>query len=1012
MKFQFKIQGYQTEAVEDTVNVFRGQPKRAPKHYRHDVGKVERNLYSDEEEAGYRNADVELDKKQLLDNIRGIQIRNQIVPSTELSGGHGVVNLDIEMETGTGKTYVYIKTMFELNKQYGWSKFIIVVPSIAIREGVAKSFRMLEDHFMEYYGKKARWFVYNSSNLNQLDQFSQDSGISVMIINTQAFAASLKEGGRSKESRIIYSKRDEFGSRCPIDVIAANRPIIIMDEPQKMEGAATQGALAKFKPLFVLNYSATHKTKHDTIYALDAYDAYREQLVKRIQVQGFEVKNLKGTSGYMYIDGMVLSPKRPPEVRIELEVKHKDGSIHREVKKFATGDSLYAATGLAQYEDLVISEINPRGRGYVTFLNGTTIYCGDVVGDTNEEAMQRVQIRQTIIAHLTKEKELFNRGIKCLSLFFIDEVSHYRQYDDEGNEVKGKFQRIFEEEYARIVNDFITIFDTPYDRYLQSFKPYETHRGYFSIDKKGRSVNSDTKRGSDISDDISAYDLILKNKERLLSFEEPTRFIFSHSALREGWDNPNVFQICTLRHSNSATAKRQEVGRGLRICVDKNGIRQDKELLGEDVHEINQLTVIANESYTDFTTALQRETREALRDRVTAASQDYFFGKVVRNVDGEKHTISLPEASTILGYLFQHDYVDDDGRLTSTYYKDVNAGELKPLPSKLEPIKEDVFRLIAGIFNPKAIEDMVEEVPAATPANELNDNFTDKRFQKLWNEINHKYIYTVHYDSEELIGKAIENLRKNLSVTRLKYVMVVGEQDRGNVTQFGNIHSSTRELTDVCTSAVRYDVVGDIARGARLTRRSVVKILKGIGMKIQLFKNNPEEFIRNVIKAIREEKATMIVDHITYNPSKAEPYDSTIFVPERRININKSLELSKHITPYLSFDSNGEKEFAESLQNADEVLIFAKLPRKLKIPTPVGNYAPDWAIVFDDNCGIRHVFFVAETKGSLDKMELRGVELAKTECAKRLFNSISTNVTRYGVVSRFEQLDNIINGID
>lgn len=1012
MKFQFKIQGYQTEAVEDTVNVFRGQPKRAPKHYRHDVGKVERNLYSDEEEAGYRNADVELDKKQLLDNIRGIQIRNQIVPSTELSGGHGVVNLDIEMETGTGKTYVYIKTMFELNKQYGWSKFIIVVPSIAIREGVAKSFRMLEDHFMEYYGKKARWFVYNSSNLNQLDQFSQDSGISVMIINTQAFAASLKEGGRSKESRIIYSKRDEFGSRRPIDVIAANRPIIIMDEPQKMEGAATQGALAKFKPLFVLNYSATHKTKHDTIYALDAYDAYREQLVKRIQVQGFEVKNLKGTSGYMYIDGMVLSPKRPPEVRIELEVKHKDGSIHREVKKFATGDSLSSATGLAQYEDFVISEINPRGRGYVTFLNGTTIYCGDVVGDTNEEAMQRVQIRQTIIAHLTKEKELFNRGIKCLSLFFIDEVSHYRQYDDEGNEVKGKFQRIFEEEYARIVNDFITIFDTPYDRYLQSFKPYETHKGYFSIDKKGRSVNSDTKRGSDISDDISAYDLILKNKERLLSFEEPTRFIFSHSSLREGWDNPNVFQICTLRHSNSATAKRQEVGRGLRICVDKNGIRQDKELLGEDVHEINQLTVIANESYTDFTTALQRETREALRDRVTAASQDYFFGKVVRNVDGEKHTISLPEASTILGYLFQHDYVDDDGRLTSTYYKDVNAGELKPLPSKLEPIKEDVFRLIAGIFNPKAIEDMVEEVPAATPANELNDNFTDKRFQKLWNEINHKYIYTVHYDSEELIGKAIENLRKNLSVTRLKYVMVVGEQDRGNVTQFGNIHSSTRELTDVCTSAVRYDVVGDIARGARLTRRSVVKILKGIGMKIQLFKNNPEEFIRNVIKAIREEKATMIVDHITYNPSKAEPYDSTIFVPERRININKSLELSKHITPYLSFDSNGEKEFAESLQNADEVLIFAKLPRKLKIPTPVGNYAPDWAIVFYDNCGIRHVFFVAETKGSLDKMELRGVELAKTECAKRLFNSISTNVTRYGVVSRFEQLDNIINGID
>ncbi len=790
MKFQFKIQGYQTEAVEDTMNVFRGQPKRDPKHYRRDVGKIAKGtLFLEDEEAGYRNADVELDKKQLLANIREMQVRNQIVPSTTLASGHGVVNLDVEMETGTGKTYVYIKTMFELNKQYGWSKFIIVVPSIAIREGVAKSFRMLEDHFMEHYGKKARWFVYNSSNLNQLDQFSQDSGISVMIINTQAFAASLKEGGRSKESRIIYSQRDEFGSRRPIDVIAANRPIIIMDEPQKMEGAATQSALAKFNPLFVLNYSATHKTRHDTIYALDAYDAYREQLVKRIHVQGFEVKNLKGTSGYMYIDGMVLSPKRPPEVRIELECKRADGSIRREVKKFATGDSLFAASGLAQYEDYVISEINPRGRGYVSFLNGTTIYCGDVVGDTNEDAMQRVQIRQTIIAHLTKEKELFNRGIKCLSLFFIDEVGHYRQYDEDGNEVKGKFQRIFEEEYARIINDYISVFDTPYDMYLRRFKPYETHKGYFSIDKKGRSVNSDTKRGSDISDDISAYDLILRNKERLLSFEEPTRFIFSHSALREGWDNPNVFQICTLRHSNSTTAKRQEVGRGLRICVDKNGIRQDKELLGEDVHEVNQLTVIANESYSDFTTALQRETREALRDRAVAASHDYFAGrKVTDAVTGEVRTISDTEASRIMIYLEDNDYVDASGHLTEKYHADVAAETLAPLGSKLVPIAEDVNKLIKSIFDPKVLDDMVTEASATTPANELNDNFTDKRFQKLWNEINHKYVYTVHYDSEELIDKAIANLKKNLTVTKLQYVMVSGVQDKENVTEFGNYY--------------------------------------------------------------------------------------------------------------------------------------------------------------------------------------------------------------------------------
>ena len=834
-----------------------------------------------------------------------------------------------------------------------------------------------------------------------------------MIINTQAFARDFKEGAKNKASLKIFDKPDSFGSRRPIDVIAANRPIIIMDEPQKMEGAATQSALAKFKPLFVLNYSATHKTKHDTIYALDAYDAYKEQLVKRIQVQGFEVKNLKGTSKYMYIDGMVLSPNHAPEVRIELECKRKDGSIRREIRKFGVNDSLAAASGLAQYNDFVITDINPRGRGSVTFLNGDTLYCGEVVGDTNEGAMQRVQIRQTIIAHLTKEKELFNRGIKCLSLFFIDEVSHYRQYDDEGNEVKGKFQKIFEEEYARIINDFITVFDTPYDMYLRRFKPYETHKGYFSIDKKGRTVNSETKRGSDISDDISAYDLILKNKERLLSFDEPTRFIFSHSALREGWDNPNVFQICTLRHSNSTTAKRQEVGRGLRICVDKNGIRQDKELLGDDVHEVNQLTVIANESYTDFTTALQRETREALRDRVTAASQDYFIGKVVVDSNGEKHTIDLMDATLILGYLYQSGYVTRNGNLTPKYHADAKADELMILPedSPIKSIEAGMQKLIAGIFNPKVLEDMVEEVAPTTPANELNDNFTDKRFQKLWNEINHKYVYTVHYDSEELIEKSIANLKKNLTVTKLQYVMVTGEQDKETVTEFGNKKSTTRELTDVSTSSVPYDVVGDIAKGARLTRRTVVKILKGIGMKALLFKNNPEEFIRNVIKAIREEKATMIVDHITYNPTKADPYDSTIFVPERRLNVNKAIELSKHITPYVAYDSDGEKNFANSLQAATEVLIFAKLPRKLKIPTPVGYYAPDWAIVFEEGT-VRHVFFVVETKGSLDKMELRGVELAKTECAKRLFNSISTNTTRYGVVDKFENLYDIINGID
>lgn len=1011
MKFKFKIQQYQTEAVENTVNVFAGQPaQQGQKGYRIDLGKRAQTIAFEGEDSGYSNGEIVLTNEQILDNIRDIQVAQLIQPSTSLAKGQGRVSLDIEMETGTGKTYVYIKTMFELNRRYGWCKFIVVVPSIAIREGVAKSFSMLEDHFMEHYGKKARWFVYNSSNLQQLDQFSQDSGISIMIINTQAFAASMKEGARNKESRIIYSKRDEFASRRPIDVIAANRPIIIMDEPQKMEGEATQTALKKFNPLFTLNYSATHKTKHDTIYALDAYDAYKERLVKRIQVQGFEIKNLRGTSHYIYLDGIELSPKHPPVARIELETRNAAGAIRREIKKFDVGDDLRAESGLAEYEGFTVTEINPRGRGYVTFLNGTTISCGEVIGDSNEEAMQRVQIRETIRAHFEKEKELFNRGIKCLSLFFIDEVANYRQYDEEGNEVKGKFQRIFEEEYARLVNKYISVFDTDYDKYLRRFRPYETHRGYFSIDKKGRSVNSAVKRGSDLSDDISAYDLILKNKERLLSFEEPTRFIFSHSALREGWDNPNVFQICTLRHSNSTTAKRQEVGRGLRLCVDKDGVRQDKQTLGDDIHAINVLTVIANESYADFTSALQRETREALRDRVTAASQDYFLGRIVKDASGEQHKISLAEASTIIGYLYQNDYVDDDGRLTPTYISAADKGELAPLPPKLQPISEGVMKLVAGIFNPKVLDDMVEPVETTTPENNLNENFDNERFQEMWNEINNKYVYTVHYDSNELIEKVVDALRAKLTVTKLQYVKVTGTQDSDKVTEFGNTKTTTSELSDVSTSNVPYDLVGDIARGARLTRRSVVKILQGIDNKVLLFKNNPEEFIRNVVKTIREQKATMIVEHISYNRI-AGKYDSSIFVPERKLNINKVIEAQKHITPYIAFDSDGERQFAEALEGATEVQVYAKLPRKLKIPTPVGNYAPDWAIVFNDGT-VRHVFFVAETKGSLDGMELRGVEKAKTECAKKLFNRISTSKVRYGVVDKFENLYNLINGID
>lgn len=1014
MNFKFKIQQYQTDAVENTVAVFAGQPSRDSFQYRRDLGKGQSGQFTFEEDyAGYRNSDIELDDKQLLENIQKIQDSQDIKQSAKLVSDLGKLGLDIEMETGTGKTYVYIKTMFELNKRYGWNKFIVVVPSIAIREGVNKSFNMLEDHFMEHYGKKARFFIYNSSNLQLLDSFSSDAGINVMIINTQAFATDMKEGASRGASRIIYTERDDFGSRKPIDVIAANRPIIIMDEPQKMEGQATQTALKRFKPLFVLYYSATHKTQHNCIYALDALDAYKQKLVKKIQVKGFEVKNLKGTSSYLYLDDIVLSKNQPPMVRLEMEVDTATGP-KKVMKKLGQGDSLYSASGLLEYKDFTISDIDAF-RNTVTFLNGVKIAKGEVYGDSSEEAMQRVQIRETIASHFEKERDLFKRGIKTLSLFFIDEVAHYKSYNDEGEEVPGVFWKIFEEEYERILNENISVFEDDYQEYLRRFEPSQVHNGYFSIDKKGRAVNSDLRRGSDLSDDISAYDLILKNKERLLSFEEPTRFIFSHSALREGWDNPNVFQICTLRHAASAIAKRQEVGRGLRICVDQNGVRMDLEELGEEqVQDINKLTVIANESYSTFVTDLQKETREALRERPTKATLDYFQGKKVNSesTPGVPYTISEQDALMITGYLLSYGYIDKEYKVTDTYKKDLEAGTLQDVSPGLKHIEKDIHTLIQATFDEsKALDDMIENGNAAAEAtNRLNENFSKKEFQALWKEINHKYVYTVHYDSAELIKKAIIAIDAKLTVTELKYVMTVGDQEA--VDTFGDTKTSTKALGTVSTSTVKYDLVGEIAKRTTLTRKTVATILKGIKpTRLAMFRNNPEEFIKNVSKLIKDEKATMIVEHIKYDQID-QTYDSEIFTQEKHSqNIAKAYSSKKSIMDYVFADSDGERAFAEDLDAATEVCVYAKLPRSFQIPTPVGNYAPDWAIAFNKGT-VKHIFFIAETKGSMDSMQLKEIEKAKIGCAEKLFNNLSTSNVRYHKVDSYQTLLDIMKSMD
>ena len=1015
MKFKFKIQQYQTDAVENTVKVFSGQPSRDVSTYRRDLGRKRAGtLVFEDEYAGYKNADIELTDLDLFHNIKEIQSRSDIPESKELSRDLGRVCLDIEMETGTGKTYVYIKTMFELNKLYGWSKFIVVVPSIAIREGVFKSFRTLEDHFMEYYGKKARYFIYNSSNLQQIDAFSSDAGINVMIINTQAFASSFKEGSRDSASRIIYSERDDFGSRRPIDVIAANRPIVIMDEPQKMEGDATQTALKRFKPLFVLYYSATHKTSHNCIYALDALDAYKQKLVKKIQVKGFEVKNIKGTSAYLYLDNILLSKNAPPQAKIELQVQGVSG-IRRESHRFDIHDDLKAVARLNAYEGFTISEIDPL-RDSVTFLNGVVLHKGEVFGDTSEEAMQRVQIRETIASHFEKESELFKKGIKTLSLFFIDEVAHYKSYGADGEEIHGPFWKIFEEEYTNLLNENLSLFDDDYQQYLRKFTADQVHKGYFSIDKKGHASNGDkVDKKSGLCEDISAYDLILKNKERLLSFDEPTRFIFSHSALREGWDNPNVFQICTLRHANSAIAKRQEVGRGLRICVDQYGNRMDVEELGEEVQDINKLTVIANESYNTFVSGLQTETKDALRARPVKANLKYFEGKVVE-VGGAKYTINDQDAAAIVGYLVGYGYIDKDSKVTQLYKDDLKNGTLQPVFPGLKPIEAEVHKLVQAIFDESvALEGMVEDGHATTISdNKLNENFKKKEFQELWKSINSKYVYTVHYDSGELIRKSIISIDANLSVAELKYIMTTGTQEE--VDQFGDTQTATKQLRTVSTSTVKYDLVGEIAKRTTLTRKTVCAILKGIRpIKLAMFRNNPEEFIKNVSKLIKDEKATMIVDHIRYNKLD-DTYDSNIFTQEKHGQpFSKAYLSKKNIQDYVFPDGyaeeSTEKKFAKALDDATEVCVYAKLPRTFQIPTPVGNYSPDWAIAFKEGT-VKHIYFIAETKGSMDSMQLKAIEKAKIECAEKLFNDVSTSNVRYHKVKDYQTLLDIMKTID
>lgn len=1007
MKLKFKVQAYQSAAVNAVVDCFAGQPYTASTSYRIDPGRRQQLL----DDHGFRNADLQLGHDQLLRNIRDVQQRQGLpVSSTLVRTPACAVNLDIEMETGTGKTYVYIKTMFELYQRYGWSKFIVVVPSIAIREGVAKSLQLTAEHFGEQYSKKARFFIYNSKQLHQLESFASDAGINVMVINIQAFNAS------GKDNRRIYEELDDFQSRRPIDVISSNRPILILDEPQKMEGLKTMEALAKFRPLMTLRYSATHRTTYNQVHRLDALDAYNQKLVKKIAVRGITVKGLAGTAAYLYLEGIEIS-KQAPVARIELEIRQNNG-IKRVVRRLEKGHDLFAISNeLNQYRGYVIAQIDAVN-DTVEFTNGVVLQAGDVINDQNEDAMRRIQIRESIKAHFDKELVLFPQGIKVLSLFFIDEVAKYRDYD--APDQQGIYARIFAEEYERLRAEYLGMLELGTSEYLQYLReiPVErTHNGYFSVDKKSQRLTDPSiiKRGDEagLSDDVDAYTLILKDKERLLSFAEPVRFIFSHSALREGWDNPNVFVMCMLKHSDNTISRRQEVGRGLRLCVNQHGERIDHPAV---VHDINVLTVVTSESYTDFVGNLQRELSDALASRPRQANAEYFVGKTLATPNGTL-TITKEQAKQIERYLIRNNYTDDAERITATYHEAKQAQTLAPLPEPLAAHADAIYTLIDSVYSDAQLPKIVDE--RKPKLNPLNANFHKREFRELWQRINHKAVYRVEFDAPELIGKCIPALDGQLRVTPLQYIVQAGEQtdytsqaDIEAGKAFGLRESKLLKEQASIQSQVKYDVIGKIAEQTNLTRRTVAIILGQISAHVfGQFKQNPEQFIAEASRIINEQKATVIIQHLTYHILD-DRHDMDIFTANQ-LKQDFSLasqRLKRHIYDYVVTDSRIEQQFANQLDTSDEVVVYAKLPRGFHIPTPIGDYNPDWAISFREG-SVKHIYFVAETKGSMSSMQLRMIEDMKIACAKRFFDDINrmqTHNVTYDVVDSFDKLMTIV----
>lgn len=974
IKFSDSLE-YQKEAIDSIVNVFEGQ-SIAQSNFT--VSVQGQNVCFFEKELGIGNR-LDVTQDEIEENINIIQMENSL-PRTNFRDK--ALNLSVEMETGTGKTYVYLRTIFELNKKYGFTKFIIVVPSLAIKEGVYKSLEITKDHFKGLYENTVyNYFIYDSQKLEQVRSFATSSNIEIMVINIDAFRKSFVDPEKETTANIIHRPNDKLSGYKPIEFIQQTNPIVIIDEPQSVDSTPkSKEAIASLNPLAILRYSATHKEKLNLVYKLDSVDAYEKELVKQIEVISVMPKDSNNNPYIKLVSAS--NTKSGISAKVEIDIL-ETGKIKRVTKTIKKGTDLAQLTNRELYEGFIIDEINcEKGKEYITFTtNDILIEKGEAYGDIDHDELKRVQIRKTIEEHLNKELKLTRKGIKVLSLFFIDRVANYRDYDSEGNPIKGKYAVMFEEEYKKFIRKpkYNTLFmDVDIDTIAE-----EVHDGYFATDKKkdskGNSIYKETKGNTAADED--AYSLIMKDKERLLSFDTKLRFIFSHSALREGWDNPNVFQICTLNETKSEIKKRQEIGRGLRLAVNQEGER----VYG---HDVNTLTVMVNESYEDFVTNLQREIEEEEGIKFGVVDK-YIFSNILYEVsEGAKLQVGSSESENIWNFLKDEKYIDEKGNIQEKLKVELKYNTLS-LPKDFKTFEPMIIQKLTKLAG------NLKNIKNANDRREIKLNkeniIDDKEFMELWNRIKYKTTYSVCFDSDKLVEECIKAIQEDLKVSSVKIEVT---KAKTKIAEEG-ISSTKRktEFVEVQEKVNLPDILTYLQNETNLTRKTIANLLVKCG-KLDLFKMNPSRFMQEVALIIKRTLSNFIVDGIKYEKIDGEEYAvQEIFKNEELFGYLKDniIESSRSVYNYVKYDSDVEKSFAESLENDDNVKVYAKLPSNFKVDTPIGSYNPDWAILIEKN-GEEKLYFVVETKGTNQIALLKDSEKGKIRCAKKHFKALNTDV--------------------